>query len=237
MIGTSLGMSIRFKVSDIRQVGRDSKGVRGVELKEGDAVVSMDVITDPDNQQVLTACANGYGKRTPVSEHRLQNRGGTGVIAIDASERNGNVVDLDLVQSGHHYGDPPCGHIIRTKVDEVREAGRNTQGVRIIPGPRGRACGGRSNPSPSPSPKARRASHRPRPTPLSTPRLRRIPLVEHHQLIARPAPRFGLVAWLPAVTIHHRGARNKTVGIAVLARPRTASAQTPDDSPWGAQTP
>ncbi len=133
MLGTRGGMSIRFKVDEIRQVGRDSRGVRGIELRDDDQVVSMDVIADPLQQQVLTVCANGFGKRTLVEEHRCQSRGGLGIIAIDASERNGAVVDLDLVTEAMELMViTDRGQIIRTKVSEVRQAGRNTQGVRII---------------------------------------------------------------------------------------------------------
>ena len=133
MLGTRGGMSIRFKADEIRQVGRDSRGVRGIELRDDDQVVSMDVIADPLQQQVLTVCANGFGKRTLVEEHRCQSRGGLGIIAIDASERNGAVVDLDLVTEAMELMViTDRGQIIRTKVSEVRQAGRNTQGVRII---------------------------------------------------------------------------------------------------------
>jgi len=133
MIGTRLGMSIRFASEDIRRVGRDARGVKGIELRDGDAVVSMDVITDPEAQQVLSVCAKGYGKRTPVSEFRTQNRGGLGIIAIEASERNGDVVDLDLViEADQLMVITNRGQIIRTKVAEIRQASRNTQGVRII---------------------------------------------------------------------------------------------------------
>jgi DNA gyrase subunit A len=133
MLGTAKGMSIRFKVAEIRQVGRDSRGVRGVELDDGDRLVSMDVIRDPDKQKVLAVCANGYGKRTDVAEYRLQGRGGKGVIAIETSERNGDVVDLNLVfEEEQIMVITDRGQIIRTKVSEVRSVGRNTQGVRII---------------------------------------------------------------------------------------------------------
>jgi DNA gyrase subunit A len=133
MLGTAKGMSIRFKVSEIRQVGRDSRGVRGIELREGDRVVSMDVIRDAEKQEVLSVCANGFGKRTPVEEYRLQGRGGVGIIAIEASERNGDVVDLDLVtEDDQIMVITDRGQVIRTRVGEVRQTGRNTQGVRII---------------------------------------------------------------------------------------------------------
>ena len=133
IIGTKKGMSIRFAVDEIREVGRDSRGVWGIDLREGDAVVSMDVIRNKDTQQVLAVCEHGYGKRTPVEEFRSQSRGGKGIIAIDASERNGDVVDLDLVEeSDSIVVITNRGQIIRTRVSEVRVAGRNTQGVRII---------------------------------------------------------------------------------------------------------
>jgi DNA gyrase subunit A len=133
IIGTKKGMSIRFAVNEIREVGRDSRGVWGIDLREGDAVVSMDVIRDKDAQEVLAICENGYGKRTKVEEFRSQSRGGKGIIAIDASDRNGDVVDLDLVEeSDSIVVITNRGQIIRTRVGEVRLAGRNTQGVRII---------------------------------------------------------------------------------------------------------
>ena len=132
MIGTARGMAIRFKVTDVRRMGRVSRGVKGIELREGDTVISMDVI-DKTERQVLCVSERGFGKRTPVIEWRVQGRGGVGVIAMDASDRNGNVVKLCLV-------DPEAdimvitdgGQMIRTNVSEIREAGRNTQGVRVI---------------------------------------------------------------------------------------------------------
>lgn len=133
LVGTRKGMSIRFPLSEVRQVGRDSRGVKAIELRDDDTVVGMSVIDDPDHQQVLAVCANGYGKRTPVSEYRVQGRGGVGVIAIDASERNGAVVDLTLVRDGDQVMVvTDRGQIIRTYVNQIRLAGRNTQGVRIL---------------------------------------------------------------------------------------------------------
>ncbi len=145
ILGTAQGMSIRFAVTDARTMGRDSSGVKGIELREGDRVVGMDVVEDETTQQVLSISVNGYGKRTPlltlgddgepVSERsfKVQNRGGLGVVAMATSERNGELVRLRLV-------DPTDGlmvitdggQIIRTRVSEIREAGRNTQGVIVI---------------------------------------------------------------------------------------------------------
>ena len=132
LIGTARGMSIRFNVSDVRRMGRDARGVRGIDLREGDRVIGMTVITS-DDQQVLCVSQNGFGKRTPVSEWRVQGRGGLGIIAMDASERNGEVVSLGLVTpEDQAMVITDGGQVIRTRVGEIREAGRNTQGVRII---------------------------------------------------------------------------------------------------------
>ena len=133
LVGTRTGMSIRFPLDEVRRVGRDSRGVKAIELREGDAVVQASVVDDPEHQQVLAICANGYGKRSPISEHRVQGRGGIGIIAIDASDRNGDVVDLTLVRDGDQVMVVTNrGQILRTFVDQIRLAGRNTQGVRII---------------------------------------------------------------------------------------------------------
>jgi len=132
IIGTAHGMSIRFAVSEVRSVGRDSRGVHGIDLREGDRVIGMDVIGS-DDKQVLCVSANGYGKRTPVSEWRVQGRGGIGMIAMDASDRNGEVVNLSLVSPDDQLMViTNGGQVIRTLVSQIREAGRNTQGVRVI---------------------------------------------------------------------------------------------------------
>ncbi len=133
LIGTSHGMSIRFPIADVRAMGRDSMGVKGIDLREGDFVISMDIVEDEGEQQVLAVSANGYGKRTKVSEWRKQNRGGKGIIAMDTSERNGALVKLRLVSPGDELMVITTGgQVIRTRVEEIRETGRNTQGVRVI---------------------------------------------------------------------------------------------------------
>jgi DNA gyrase subunit A len=132
LIGTAKGMSIRFAVADVRPTGRDTRGVRGIELRNGDRVIGMDVIDDED-QQVLAISANGYGKRTPVRDWRVQNRGGVGIIAMETSERNGELVALRVVRPEDQIMVvTQGGQLIRTHVSQIREAGRNTQGVRII---------------------------------------------------------------------------------------------------------
>jgi DNA gyrase subunit A len=133
LIGTSRGMSIRFPVEDVRAMGRDSMGVKGIDLREGDFVIGMDIIEDQSDQQVLTVSANGYGKRTKVAEWRTQNRGGKGIIGMDTSERNGALVKLRLVSPDDQLMViTNGGQVIRTRVSEIRETGRNTQGVRVI---------------------------------------------------------------------------------------------------------
>jgi DNA gyrase subunit A len=132
ILGTARGMSIRFAASEARRMGRDARGVRGIQLREGDAVIGMDVIQN-DAQEVLCVSENGYGKRTPIGDFRPQGRGGIGIIAMDASERNGAVVKLVLVTPVDEImAITDAGQLIRTKVSEVRLAGRNTQGVRVI---------------------------------------------------------------------------------------------------------
>ena len=133
LIGTSHGMTIRFPIEDVRAMGRDSMGVKGIDLREGDFVIGMDIIESETDQQVLTVSANGYGKRTKVGEWRTQGRGGKGIIGMDTSERNGALVKLRLVSPEDQLMViTNGGQVIRTRVSEIRETGRNTQGVRVI---------------------------------------------------------------------------------------------------------
>jgi DNA gyrase subunit A len=107
--------------------------VKGIDLREGDFVIGMDIIDGETDQQVLTVSANGYGKRTKVSDWRTQNRGGKGIIGMDTSERNGALVKLRLVSPEDQLMViTNGGQVIRTRVSEIRETGRNTQGVRVI---------------------------------------------------------------------------------------------------------
>ena len=113
-------------------MGRATHGVKGIDLAEGDEVVGIEV-SDPARPNVLAACANGYGKRTSIEEFRTQNRGGKGIILIDASERNGPVVGVKLVKDGDEVMlITDRGQTLRTRVDEIRETGRNAQGVKLM---------------------------------------------------------------------------------------------------------
>ena len=132
LIATRKGKCIRFDEQQVRPMGRAAMGVKAIELDEDDAVVAL-AITDPERQQVLAVCERGYGKRTALEEFRQQKRGGKGIILIDTSERNGPVVGLALV----HDRDEVMlvtdrGQMLRTRVAEIRETGRNAQGVRVM---------------------------------------------------------------------------------------------------------
>jgi DNA gyrase subunit A len=132
IIATKTGQSIRFDEQQVRAMGRVAGGVKAIELSDGDQVVSM-AVTEPGRDQVLSVCARGYGKRTPVEEFRPQNRGGKGIIAIDTSERNGPLVGICLVKREDEVMlVTDRGQTIRTRVAEIRETGRNAQGVRVM---------------------------------------------------------------------------------------------------------
>ncbi len=131
ILGTADGMAIRFHESQARSMGRASIGVIGIRLRDGDEVVAM-VIAEK-GASLLTVCENGYGKRTDLDDYRPQNRGGLGLINIKTTERNGKVVAIKTV----HDDDglmliTAGGMIIRTGLEQVREIGRNTAGVRMI---------------------------------------------------------------------------------------------------------
>jgi DNA gyrase subunit A len=132
MLFSDSGKAVRFDENDVRPMGREARGVRGMQLDEGQRVIALLVAGD-EKESVLTATENGYGKRTPIAEYTRHGRGTKGMIAIQTSERNGKVVAATLV-------DPEAqimlitdtGVLIRTRVSEIREMGRATQGVTLI---------------------------------------------------------------------------------------------------------
>ena len=125
------GMSIRFEERDVRPMGRVAAGVKGIALKRGDSVVGVEVLAT--NYSILAVTENGYGKRSSVDEYRLQRRGGKGVIAIKASERNGKIIGaMQVVEDDGVMLIASSGKIIRINMQNVRVIGRNTQGVRLI---------------------------------------------------------------------------------------------------------
>ena len=137
VIATKRGQAVYFDENKVRAMGRNSQGVRGVSLQGDDVVVGMVVVKPEEVEQshLLTVCANGYGKRTPVSEYRLTNRGGKGVINIKTTDRNGPVVSMMGVMEDSRDDMvivTQNGILIRQKVAEVSVIGRNAQGVRLI---------------------------------------------------------------------------------------------------------
>ena len=131
MLFSSGGRAIRFKEQDVRAMGRSARGVRGIKLRAGEAVISL--IIPNAAGTLLLASEKGFGKRTPVEEFSVIGRGGQGVISMKLSERNGSLVGVAQVGSGFEVlliSDQ--GTMVRTRVDEVSSLGRNTQGVRLI---------------------------------------------------------------------------------------------------------
>jgi DNA gyrase subunit A len=133
IMSSAEGMAIRFDENAVRPMGRTARGVRGMGLREGDTVVAMDRVAPESDEDLLTLCENGYGKRTSVSEYRDQSRAGLGLITIKVTERNGKVVGSLLVRAEDQLiVVTSAGKVIRTRVDEISVLGRNTQGVRIM---------------------------------------------------------------------------------------------------------
>ena len=132
MLFSDGGKAVRFDENDVRPMGRNARGVRGMMLEEGQSVIAM-LVAEDEEQSVLTATENGYGKRTSITEYTRHGRGTKGMIAIQQSERNGKVVAATLV----HADDEIMlitdkGVLVRTRVSEIRELGRATQGVTLI---------------------------------------------------------------------------------------------------------
>jgi DNA gyrase subunit A len=127
LIGTEKGQAIVFKEEDIRSMGRTAAGVKGIALAEGDSVVGMDIVSE--NADVLTVTSKGLGKRTPISQYRVQSRGGKGITNIKLTERSGKVITVKLVREGNEIiMTSRDGIIICIKVDEIPRIGRATQG-------------------------------------------------------------------------------------------------------------
>ena len=133
MIAARGGKAIRFNEENVRPIGRVGAGVRGIALDEGDEVVGMICIEPDAKQDVLVLSENGYGKRTDLDEYRVTNRGGKGVKTINITEKTGDLISIQAVTDENDLMIiNRSGVTIRTKVDQIRLAGRATQGVRII---------------------------------------------------------------------------------------------------------
>ena len=130
MLFSNSGKSIRFKESDARPMGRVSQGVRGMRLDKDQKIISLVVLEEGN---ILVATENGYGKQTLKDEFSIQKRGGKGVIAIQTSDRNGNLIGAKQVSTGDEVMFiSTSGNLIRTRTDDISIIGRNTQGVRLI---------------------------------------------------------------------------------------------------------
>ena len=132
MLFSDGGKAVRFDENDVRPMGRNARGVRGMLIEDTQSVIAM-LVAEDEQQSVLTATINGYGKRTPIAEYTRHGRGTKGMIAIQQSERNGKVVAATLVRTDDEIMlITDKGVLVRTRVSEIREMGRATQGVTLI---------------------------------------------------------------------------------------------------------
>ena len=132
MLFSDAGKAVRFDENDVRPMGRTARGVRGMQLDEGQTVIAL-LVAEDEQQSVLTATENGFGKRTPIAEYTRHGRGTKGMIAIATSERNGKVVAATLARPDDEIMLITTGGVlIRTRVAEIRAMGRATQGVTLI---------------------------------------------------------------------------------------------------------
>ncbi len=133
LLGTKQGLTIRFTEDEVRSMGRTAYGVKGITLEEGNEVIGMETITPDSTTSILTVTEGGYGKRTPVGEYRVQGRGGKGIISVKTTEKTGLAVGfLQVRDSDQIMLMAAQGKVLRCKVGDIREIGRNTQGVRIL---------------------------------------------------------------------------------------------------------
>lgn len=131
VLGTKKGMAIRFHEEQVTPHGRASRGVRGISLREGDEVIGAELVREAAD--VLTVTENGYGKRTPVEEYRLTSRGGKGIISIKTTEKNGDVIGLQVIRKEEEVMlISREGIVIRMRASEIPSMGRATQGVTLM---------------------------------------------------------------------------------------------------------
>jgi DNA gyrase subunit A len=133
LLGTRLGIVIRFREEDVRPVGRTARGVRGIALSKENAVIGMVTITGESQSSILTVTERGYGKRTQVEEYRTQSRAGKGVISVKVTEKNGPAISFHQVWDADEVMLMSAeGMILRARMGDIREIGRNAQGVRLM---------------------------------------------------------------------------------------------------------
>jgi DNA gyrase subunit A len=135
VIATAKGQSIRFKESDIREMGRNAAGVRGIKLSKGDKVISAQVIKkEAKNAELLVISANGYGKKTPIDEYKIQNRGGSGIKTAKVTPKTGEIICSQVVtdEEVEVVSMSQKSQVVRVDLKEIPSLGRQTQGVRIM---------------------------------------------------------------------------------------------------------
>ncbi len=133
MICTKKGMATRFQEDQVRPMGRDARGVRGINLRKGDEVIGMVAFARDSDESLVTVCERGFGKRTKLSEFSAKNRGGLGMISVKTSSRNGPVTGVRLAgEDDHLILISNKGKLIRMRAADISLVGRNTQGVRVM---------------------------------------------------------------------------------------------------------
>ena len=130
---TRKGLSITFDEKDVRPVGRSAQGVIGIRLDDSDFVIGMESIVDSEDTTLLSITENGFGKRTELTEYRVQNRGGRGVITYKVTPKTGDIVGIRIAKGNEDVMlITDKGTIIRLKVEEISVLGRATQGVTLM---------------------------------------------------------------------------------------------------------
>jgi DNA gyrase subunit A len=135
MIATKEGQSIRFKESDVREMGRNAAGVRVIKLEKNDAVISADIVSkDSKNPALFVIGSNGYGKKTDLSEYKTQKRGGSGILTMKVTSKTGSLMGAKVVTENEEeiVAMSKKSQVIRTDLKEIPTLGRSTQGVRIM---------------------------------------------------------------------------------------------------------
>ncbi len=131
ILGTKNGLAIRFSENDVRSIGRTARGVKGIDLEDSDRVIGIDIVEE--EMELLVITNKGYGKRTPLGYYRTQSRGGKGLITLNRTENNGNLIDIKVVADNDELMIITAdGILLRTDISEISSMGRNTQGVRVM---------------------------------------------------------------------------------------------------------
>jgi DNA gyrase subunit A len=133
IMATREGKSIRFKESDVRAMGRTAAGVKGITLKGGDFINSFNIIHPDTKADFLVVMENGYAKRTPLKEYKVQHRGGSGIITAKVTPKTGSVISSHvIIDETELLAISKKGQVLKTEIKNIRRIGRSTQGVKIM---------------------------------------------------------------------------------------------------------